>query len=203
MRAFPRRAMIFRLENVPARHDVLYDAVLFFLTVELVFNTPKQHRAKQDGNDARRLGVGHAEKRTRVDANKFDKEAGDAGEESGNCRRFSPLALGPRRDFVPMCQRKSCNRQPDEKLVKGSGMYAFGRGDKTGAESLCPTEARSQYRSHHRQTTGSPMPPDGVVETAAAGKQMSRNSRTGIFDQRARITSAIKPPRKPPNQAKP
>ena len=41
MRTFWCGAVIFGLKDVAARGDVLYDAVLFFLTVELAFNTPK------------------------------------------------------------------------------------------------------------------------------------------------------------------
>src|SRR5580704_14036216 len=137
MRAFRRRAMIFRLENVAARHDVLYDAVLFFLTVELVFNTPKQHRAKQDGNDARRLGVGHAEERTRVNANKFDKEAGDASENQVIAEDFA-FGLGTAQRLRAHVPEKSPNRQPDEKLVKGGGMYALGRGNQTVGKAQAP-----------------------------------------------------------------
>lgn len=33
--------MIFGLEHVAARRDVLYDAVLFFSPVKLAFKTPK------------------------------------------------------------------------------------------------------------------------------------------------------------------
>src|SRR3984957_19615661 len=41
MRAFRRGAVIFRLENVAARSNVLYDAMLFFPAAELALNAPK------------------------------------------------------------------------------------------------------------------------------------------------------------------
>ena len=89
MRAFRRGAVIFGLENIAARHDVFYDAVLFFEAVKLAFNTPKQHRAEQDRDNAGGLGIGHAEKRTRIDANDFDEEAGDAGEDQVITENFA------------------------------------------------------------------------------------------------------------------
>ena len=61
MRAFRSGAVIFRLENIATRRNVLYDAMLFFRRVELAFNTPKKHRAEQDGNNAGDLCIGHAE----------------------------------------------------------------------------------------------------------------------------------------------
>ena len=75
------------------RSNVFNNAVLFLQRVELAFNTPKQHRAGQDGSKACGLRVREAKKRTRIDANKFNQKTSDAGEDQVIAENFS-LGLG-------------------------------------------------------------------------------------------------------------
>src|ERR1700722_10968910 len=81
MRTFGRWPRIFRLQDVAMLSNVLNNAMLFLQRGELAFNTPKPHRAGQDGSKACRLRVREAEKRTRINANEFDEETGKASED--------------------------------------------------------------------------------------------------------------------------
>ena len=67
MRTFGSGFVIFGLKHIAASAYVLDDAVFLFERVVASFNAPKKHRAKNNGDQAGRLGIGREAAEAGVD----------------------------------------------------------------------------------------------------------------------------------------
>src|SRR5208282_278052 len=114
--------MVSRLQSIATGRIVLDYAMFLFSRVELVFSTPKQHRAGKDGQHADDLRVRKAQEYARVDADNFHQIARDA-RQNQIAAENETFILRAAQKFAAQIPEKCANRAPGQEFVDGRWMH--------------------------------------------------------------------------------
>src|SRR5690242_6824224 len=90
------------------------------------FNTPKQHRAEQDGRHTRRLRVAHSQKRPRIDSDHFHQKSRHSRQDQVIAENL-PLRLRPAQRLRPHVPQEPRNHHPRHKFINRRRMHPLRR----------------------------------------------------------------------------
>ena len=119
----------------------LSDAISFLAGWQTTFDSPKEDGTCDNRHQTRRLCIRKPEKRSRVDADKFNQESGHTRQDKVAAEDFS---VGPDAThcFLSHLPQKRRDRQPDEKLIEWRRMHALRRRHDAVGETHAPGQRR-------------------------------------------------------------